>query len=351
LGDGEIVYFYKVSETDVAMIKAVIPVAGVGTMLRPHTHTQPKPLIPVAGKPILGHIIESLLSAGIRDFVFVIGYLGEKIEEYVRDRYAEGANLEFVVQSPREGLGHALWVARNAIREADEVLIVLGDTIFDVDLRSVLNSECSTVGVQVVDDPRKFGVAMLDEEGYISSVVEKPRIPKSNLALVGLYFIREVPQLIQSLEELIDSHERGDRNEFQLTDALQKMITAGLRIKTYMVDNWFDCGKKETLLETNRTLLERQTAASDYHFRNTVILPPVYISEFCVIENSIVGPNVAIAEHSTIKNSIVKNSILGAYSQLDSIVLDRSVIGNDSSLKGRDYSVNIGDNTDIDFNS
>jgi glucose-1-phosphate thymidylyltransferase len=333
------------------MIKALIPVAGVGTMLRPHTHTQPKPLIPVAGKAILGHIIENLLSAGIRDFVFVIGYLGEKIEEYVRDRYSDTANLEFVVQSPREGLGHALWVARHAIRDADEVLIVLGDTIFDVDLEAVLGAEHSTVGVQVVVDPRKFGVAMLDDDGFISSVVEKPRIPKSNLALVGLYRIIEVAALISALDDLIAANARGDRQEFQLTDALQKMISGGMKIKTHMVDNWFDCGKKESLLETNRTLLERQTGARDYNFRNTVILPPVYISEFCVIENSIVGPNVAIAEYATIKNSIVKNSILGAYSQLDSIVLDQSVIGNDSSLKGRDNSVNIGDNTEIDFNS
>ncbi|MEM0998976.1 MAG: sugar phosphate nucleotidyltransferase [Bacteroidota bacterium] len=333
------------------MIKAIIPVAGVGTKLRPHTHTQPKPLIPVAGKAILGHIIENLRAAGIRDFVFVIGYLGEKIEGYVRDRYSEDVNLEFVVQSPREGLGHALWVAREAIRGVDEALIVLGDTIFDVDLKAVLEASESTVGVQVVDDPRKFGVAMLDEEGYVSSVVEKPRIPKSNLALVGLYRIREVEALIKALENMIQSEARGERNEYQLTDALQRMIQEGVRIKTYMVDNWFDCGRKETLLETNQTLLERQNQTMEYSFRNTVILPPVHISEHCSIENSIIGPNVAIAENAIIRNSIVQNSILGAYSSLDSIVLDCSVIGNDSSMKGRAYSVNIGDNTEIDFNS
>ena len=333
------------------MIKAVIPVAGVGTTLRPHTHTQPKPLIPVAGKPILGHIIENLLSVGIKDFVFVIGYLGEKIEEFVRDRYEEGLNLEFVVQSPREGLGHALWVARDAIRDADEVLIVLGDTIFDVDLDAVLRSQYSTVGVQVVDDPRKFGVTMLDDEGFIGRVVEKPRIPKSNLALVGLYRIIEVAKLVEALESLIEAGERGDRNEFQLTDALQKMVSNGVRIKTHMVDHWFDCGKKDSLLETNRILLERQSGPRTYHYKNCVILPPVYISEFCVIENSIVGPNVAIAEHAVIRNSIVQNSILGAYSHLESIVLDYSVIGNDASLKGKSHSVNIGDNTEIDFSS
>ncbi len=333
------------------MIKAVIPVAGVGTTLRPHTHTQPKPLIPVAGKPILGHIIENLLAAGIKDFVFVIGYLGEKIEEFVRGRYEGQINMEFVLQSPREGTGHAIYVARNAFVDASEILIVLGDTIFDVDLKSVLMAPTSTVGVQVVDDPRKFGVAMLDENGFVTSVVEKPRIPKSNLALVGIYRIKEVQPLIEALQSLIANKQRGDRNEYHLTDAIMKMIGSGLRLRTHMVDNWFDCGQKESLLQTNRILLERIQNQPDYNFPDCVILPPVFISENCTIEGSIIGPNVAIAENAVIRSSIVRNSILGAYSQLESIVLDGSVIGNDASLRGKSNSVNIGDNTEIDFNS
>ncbi len=333
------------------MIKAVIPVAGVGTTLRPHTHTQPKPLIPVAGKPILGHIIENLLSVGIKDFVFVIGYLGEKIEDFVRAKYEGKINMEFVLQSPREGTGHAIWVARNAFMDAEEILIVLGDTIFDVDLKSVLMAPCSTVGVQVVDDPRKFGVAMLDENGFVTSVVEKPRIPRSNLALVGIYRIKEVNALVDALQSLISNKQRGDRNEYHLTDAIMKMIASGMRLRTHMVDNWFDCGQKESLLQTNRILLERIQNLPDYAFPNCVILHPVHISENCTIEGSIIGPNVAVAENAVIRNSIVRNSILGAYSQLDSIVLDGSIIGNDASLRGKSNSVNIGDNTEIDFNS
>lgn len=333
------------------MIKAVIPVAGVGTKLRPHTHTQPKPLIPVAGKPILGHIIENIMESGVRDFIFIIGYLGEKIEEYVRESYGGELQLEFVVQAPREGLGHALHVASPSFEDSDEILIVLGDTIFDVDLQEFLRSPHSTLGVQVVEDPRKFGVAMLDEQGFVGSVKEKPRIPKSNLALVGLYLIKEVDVLIDKLTELIKSGRRGDRGEFHLTDALMEMIDSGVKIKTFMVDNWFDCGRRETLLFTNRLLLERRVEQPDYSFPNTVILPPVFISDSCEIENSIIGPNVAIADNAQIKNSIVRNAILGAYSQLDSIVLDQSVIGNDAALKGKSHSVNIGDNTEIDFNA
>lgn len=333
------------------MIKAVIPVAGVGTKLRPHTHTQPKPLIPVAGKPILGHIVESLLAVGIQDFVFVIGYLGEKIEEYVMDSYGEQINAEFVVQAPREGLGHAIWVARENYADADSLLIVLGDTIFDVDLGAFLASKHSTVGVQVVEDPRNFGVAILDEQGAVTHVKEKPRIPKSNLALVGLYLVHEVDILTKSLNELIQNDERDLRGEFHLTNGLMKMIEAGVEIRTHLVDNWFDCGRRDMLLHTNRLLLERRTEQPKYEFPNTVILPPVHIADSVHIENSIIGPNVAIAENARIENSIVRNSILGAYSHLDAIVLDFSVIGNDAALKGKSHSVNIGDNTEIDFNA
>ena len=182
-------------------------------------------------------------------------------------------------------------------------------------------------------------------------VVEKPRIPKSNLALVGLYRIKEVSALVGSLNALIEGGHRGDRGEYHLTDGLLDMIKKGVKIRTHVVDNWFDCGKKDSLLETNRILLERIEVQPEYNFRNTVIIPPVQIAESCKIENSIIGPNVAIAENAVLTSSIVKNSILGAYSQLEYIVLDGSVIGNDASLKGKSHHVNIGDNTEIDFSS
>lgn len=334
------------------MIKALIPVAGAGTMLRPHTHTQPKPLIPVAGKPILGHIIEGLQEAGIEHFVFVIGYMGEKIENYVRDAYSGKIEMEFVVQSPRKGLGHAIWTAREAIANADEVLIVLGDTIFEADLKAFIQAPQSTVGVQEVQDPRLFGVAVINDEGRVVSVVEKPRIPKSNQALVGLYKIKEVPVLVDALNKLIKGGEPRTQGEYHLAEGLMGMIESGVEIRTITVDKWFDCGKKESLIETNRILLNRLSAnLPQYHFPNCVIEPPVYIAEGCQIENSIIGPNVAIAENAIIRNSIIRESILGAYSHLDSIILDCSIIGNDALLRGNSQSVNIGDNTEIDFNS
>ena len=293
--------------------------------------------------------MENLIEAGIEDFVFIIGYLGEKIENFVRERYGDRINLEFVVQSPRKGLGHAIWVAREEIATSDEILIVLGDTIFDAPLSTILKAEHSTLAVEEVEDPRDFGVVKLDPDGFVSYVVEKPRIPKGNLGMVGLYMIKEVGALITGLNKLIENNP-GEEQQYHLSDGLMNMVEAGVKIRTLEVENYYDCGKKESLLETNRIMLERVREFPQYNFNNTVIRPPVYIAEGCSISNSIIGPYAAIDENAVIENSIVTNSILGAYSHLDSIILANSVLGSDSALKGKAHSVNIGDNTQIDFN-
>jgi glucose-1-phosphate thymidylyltransferase len=170
-------------------MKAIIPVAGAGTKLRPHTYTQPKALIPLAGKTILSIIVDQLHEAGIKDFIFIIGYLGEKIQDYVQKQYP-GLNCHFVQQNERFGIGHAINLTREYVGN-DEVIIILGDTIADYDVKEVINSPVSMLGVKKVDDPRNFGVAEIEEDGFISRVVEKPSIPKSNMALVGVYKIKE----------------------------------------------------------------------------------------------------------------------------------------------------------------
>lgn len=329
-------------------MKAIIPVAGIGTRLRPHTHTQPKALIPIAGKPILAHIIDSLIKAGIHDFVFVIGYMGDKIENYISRNYPN-IHTEYVIQTTGRGTGHAIYLAKEHIKGSGEILIVLGDTIVDVDLKPVLDSETSMLGVKKVDDPRHFGVAELDAEGYIKRLVEKPSIPKSNLALVGLYKIKESDQLIDALEYNI-SNKITSQNEYQLTDALMRMLELGVRFKAFNVDNWFDCGKKEVLLDTNSILLKRLSYdTSRYKFENTIIIPPVFIGENCRIANSIIGPNVSIGDHAILNYSIVREGIIGPYAQIEYAILDRSLIGNDAVLKGMKQSLNIGDSTEINF--
>ncbi len=330
-------------------MKAIIPVAGIGSRLRPHTHTQPKALVPVAGKPILAHIIDNLVDSGINEFIFIVGYLGDKIEDYVKSNYPT-LEKKFILQEPREGIGHAVWLAKDSIHANDEVVIALGDTVFDIDLKQILNQKESSLGVKKVDDPRSFGVAELNEEGWIKNLVEKPPIPKSNLALVGLYKIKEAKLLMEALGENIQNNIRT-YNEFQLTDGILLLINKGVKMKTFSVENWYDCGTKESLLETNAVLLKKSLGRdySKYEFENTIIIPPVSISANCKISNSIIGPNVSIGDNSIINDSILKDAIIGSYSELQNAVLHHSVIGSDASLHGLSQSLNIGDNTEIDF--
>jgi glucose-1-phosphate thymidylyltransferase len=328
-------------------MKAIIPVAGAGTKLRPHTYTQPKALIPLAGKTILSIIVDQLQDAGIKEFIFIIGYLGEKIQDYIQDNYPN-LNCHFVTQTDRHGTGHAVELTKNIVG-SEQVLIVLGDTIAEYDLKQVLNEPHSMLGVKKVDDPRNFGVAEIDEDGFITRVVEKPAIPKSNMALVGIYKIVESNFLYACLEKILTNPESN--NDLNLTDALECMIQQGAKFKYFKVSNWFDCGKKETLLESNAILLKKfgGNVNENNPFQNTIIIPPVSIGEGCVIKNSVIGPNVAIGEHTSINHGIIKDSIIGAYSNLFEIVLNNSLIGNDAEVKGVSRNLNIGDNTAIDL--
>ncbi|MCS6929814.1 MAG: sugar phosphate nucleotidyltransferase [Saprospiraceae bacterium] len=332
-------------------MKVVIPVAGAGARLRPHTYTQPKPLLPVAGKPIICFIIDKLVEAGLKDFVFVIGYLGEKVRDFIEIQYPH-LNAEFVYQESREGSGHAVWTAREAIEDEDEVFIAFGDTIFEADLQQMLDCSFSCIGVKKVDNPREFGVAEIDKEDFVTRVVEKPRIPKSNMAIVGLYKVRQVPLLLRSIEHLIRENIRTF-GEIQLTDALQFMIEQGEAFKAVSVQNWFDCGRKEVLLETNAMLLNQRGYAAEALnlplFENTIIVHPVAIGDGCRIENSIIGPNVTIGSGVTIRDSIIRDSIIGNQASLADTVLRHSVVGTGASVRGMNLALNLGDDTEIDF--
>lgn len=331
-------------------MKAIIPVAGPGTRLRPHTYTQPKALIPVAGKPILGFIIEQLQQVGVTEFVFVLGYLGDKIRSYVEEKHPN-IKAHYTIQEKREGLGHAIWTAKKIIGKEKEVLIVLGDTIIEVDLKAVVDSKFSSLGVKKVEDPWNFGVAeVTGDNNQITKVVEKPKFPKSNLALVGVYMVKEAQELYSALETLVANRADAD-TEIHLADALQVMIDKGIRFNSFKVDQWYDCGKVEILLETNATLLKKYNFASQNlpKFDNTIIIQPVSIAKGARISNSIIGPNVTIGEDAEIKYSILNNSIIGDFARLNHVILKRSVIGSDAYIKGLSQSLNIGDNTEIDL--
>ncbi len=329
-------------------MKAIIPVAGAGTKLRPHTYTQPKALIPIAGKTVLSIIVEQLQDAGVHEFIFITGYLGEKIQDYIKDTFPT-INSIFVNQGERQGLGHAILLTKEAVQN-DEVIIVLGDTICEYNIKEVLQSEVSMLAVKKVDDPRNFGVAEVDEEGRIHKVVEKPQIPKSNMALVGIYKIKQTEMMFDCLEANFREGVKN-RDEYSLTDALQCMIEKGTSFQSFKVLNWFDCGNKDSLLESNATLLKKfgTYISPDHRFENVIIVEPVSIGKNCEIRNSIIGPNVAVGDNTTINYSIIKESIIGSYADLFDIVLEESLIGSDTEVKGETRSLNIGDNTEIDL--
>ncbi len=323
-------------------MRAIIPVAGVGSRLRPHTYTVPKVLLNVGGKPIIGHIMDRVIDNGFDEATIIIGYLGEKIKEYILNHYS--IKVDFVEQEERLGLGHAIYLSRHTISR-DPILIILGDTVFDVDLKGLVASDQSVLGVKEVEDPRRFGVAELDN-GFISKLVEKPEDPKSKLAVVGIYFIRKPQVLVDCLKEMIKQNVRT-KGEFQLTDALQMMIERGEKMKPFTVNGWYDCGKPETLLETNRHLLEHMPVPNSRH--DVVVKPPVFISPKATVKNSVIGPFATVAEEAVVENSIVRNTIVSEGASVHDALLEDSIVGSNARVKGSYKRINIGDSSELEF--
>ncbi len=326
-------------------MQAIIPVAGVGTRLKPHTHTEPKALLHVAGKTILEHIMERLIYADVDDFVFIIGYLGEKIKEFVEEKYHE-YKLTFVEQEERKGLGHAIYLTKDFIHE--ESIIVFGDTIFNVDLRNAIKPEFDAVlGVKYVDDPRRFGVVEMDKN-IVVKLVEKPNYIKRMPALVGVNYIKNYESLFESLEYIINNDIKT-KGEYQLTDALEHMVEKGNKLTTFSVEDWFDCGVPQTLLETNKYMLEHGNDKTLGNTINSVIIYPVFIGKNVTIKNSIIGPFVSIAEDAIITDSIIKNSIINNKTEIVDCQLTDSIVGSNVRLKGRENKINIGDDSNIEL--
>lgn len=325
-------------------IKAIIPVAGVGSRLRPHTHTTPKALIHVAGRPILAHILDDLERLGVTDVVLVIGHMGEHIREYVDAHYAH-LTRTYIDQPERLGLGHAVLLTRDIVI-GHPVFIVLGDTIFRADFSAVVKGGESAIGVREVEDPRRFGIVEI-KDGVASRLVEKPDHPTSNLAIVGVYYLHDSKLLFEALDELVAKDLRT-KGEYQLTDALQIMIERGHRIRPFLVDGWYDCGKTETLLETNRELLERPGAQlGKQDWPSAVIIPPVAIAPTAVIEHSIIGPHASIAARAVVRDAVVRNSIVNEDAVVEKILLEGSVIGENALVSGNFRHLNVGDSSEV----
>jgi glucose-1-phosphate thymidylyltransferase len=325
-------------------IKAIIPVAGVGSRLRPHTHTTPKALIHVAGKPILAHILDDLERLGVTDVVLVVGHMSDAIRTYVDAHYGH-LNRSYVDQPERLGLGHAVRMTRDLVI-GHPVLIVLGDTIFRADFSAVVRSGESAIGVHEVEDPRRFGIVET-RDGVASRLVEKPDQPTSNLAIVGVYYLADSKLLFDALDTLVAKDLRT-KGEYQLTDALQIMIEQGHRIRPFKVDGWYDCGKTETLLETNRELLDHPSGSAPVFPANgSIVIEPVAIDPSAVIEHSIVGPHVSIAARAVVREAVVRNSIVNEDAVVEQILLEGSVIGENALVRGNFRHLNVGDSSEV----
>ncbi len=332
----------------ICSMKVVIPMAGTGKHLRPHTYSQPKPLIPIAGKPLIRHIVDNLVEAGFKEYIFVLGYLGEKARQYLLTIYGDVLQLYFVQQEPRLGLAHAIAVCKNLIEAEAAILIVLGDTLLQMNWQAFTQNGVSRLATAKVEKPSLFGIAEVDSEGRIRHLVEKPIIPRSNLALAGAYYVQEPARLLAAIQYLMDNHLLS-HGEYQLTDALERLIREGQPIYAYMVEHWLDCERKEALLEANRLLL-RLDAIEDFPtYPETVIIPPVYIPPSCKLHRAIIGPYVTLGEGVEIQNAIIQDSIVGAYARIQRILLRSSVIGGEATIQGHETQLNLGDHTDIEL--
>ncbi len=325
-------------------MRAVIPMAGSGTRLRPFTWSKPKALLRVGSKPIISHIVESLLPLGCDTFILVISREGENIPLFIRDHYP-GTRTEVIYQEERLGLGHAVNLAAD-IASDDELVVMYGDTIIDGDLSTIMDTDADgMIAVKRVEDPRRFGVVNV-RNGFITKFVEKPAEPKSNRAIVGFNYFRKPEVLFSCLEELISAGRRT-KGEFQITDAFQLMLGRGARLRPLTVEGWYDCGTPESLLETNRFLLAKDTRVPDSG--DSIYIPPVFIPENAEITRSIIGPNVSVGDGAVIDRSLVSDSIIGANARVIGASLSGSLVGDNAEIIERPRRLSIGDNSSLDF--
>ena len=331
-------------------MKIILPVAGKGTRLRPHTHTKAKSLVHVAGKTVLEHIISRLSSLQAEEYIFITDENGGQISEFMNGKYP-GLPCRYVVQKERKGPAHAVSLAAPYIAEGDDLLIVFNDTIFVADLAQIpsLCADCDgLIYSKEVEDFQRFGVNVLDGD-FIVNMVEKPDTPVSRLAQVGLYYLKDAASFMGCLNETIAV---GDmvKGEYYLPSVFMRMIRGGCRFRAPQIDAWLDCGKPETLLETNRYLLSGQHH-SHGEVLNSVLVEPVHVEKGAVVRDSILGPHVSVAAGCLIEKSIISDSIINKDSEVRNMILHGTILGASVHLSGAPRRMNIGDHSLIEMNA
>lgn len=310
-------------------MQAIIPLAGKGTRVRPHTHSRPKPLLRVGNRPVLSYVVDQLVESGVTELICITGHLADQIESYLAREYP-GLEKRYVEQVEQRGTADAIRLARPLVR--GPVLIVFVDTIFDTDL-SLIGSRPEDDGIiwaKEVEDYQRFGVIVTDDDGYMSRIVEKPTEPISRLANIGLYYIRDHELMFEGIAEVMAREPL--LGEYFLTDAFQYMIDQGSRIFTAEVEGWWDCGKVETLLETNREMLRRGAVA---------------LAEGVRLEDAEIGPNVSIARGSVVRRSRLRDCIVGAETRIEECDLWDSIVGDHARVMGVRGTVNLGDHSEV----
>jgi len=328
-------------------MKVVIPMAGYGTRLRPHTYSRPKPLVNIAGQPVLKHVLDSLDGLKVDEYIFIVGYLGDQIREYINENYPD-AKAHFVVQEEMKGQSHAIYLAKDYL--TGPAVILFSDTLFDADIHAILDSDADgIIYVKEVDDPRSFGVVSVDSDGNITKLIEKPDNFDNRKAVVGMYYLRESEKLMTAIKQQIDD-DQIKNGEYFIADALQNMIDKGAKIKTEEVSVWLDAGKPDTVLETHRYLLETGfDNSAELEGDGNVIIPPVYIHPSAKVNHSIIGPYTTISANCDIRHSIIRDSIINEGAKVSDTTLEQSLIGEDATIKGRYHSLNVGDKSSLDF--
>jgi len=325
-------------------VKVVIPLAGKGSRLRPHTHVTPKPLLRVADKPVMSYILDDLRDLGVDDAVFITGHLKEKVEKYVATEYPQ-FRAKYIEQEVQNGTAGAIQLAEPHVQE--DLLIIFVDTLFDADLsviRSLPDDCAGVIWAKEVEDYQRFGVILTDEEGYMQRIVEKPSEPISRLANIGLYYIRDWKLLFEGINHVMNS-DPGKSGEYYLTDAFQYMIDHGARIRTLEVEGWYDAGKPETLLETNRHVLETSRGRRPADAEGVIVHDPVHVADGVTLERCEIGPNVTISAGVTIRGSTLRDSIVGAGAQVHDSKLHDSLIGEEAQVYGVRGQVDVGDHS------
>lgn len=321
-------------------MKVIVPVAGYGSRLRPHTYSANKSLLHVAGRPILSHVLEPVIALKPDEVIFVIGFRGEEVQEYVEQTCS--FKSIFVRQDRLLGLGYAVSLALDAMTDGP-TLVLLGDTIVELDLGKFVAAGKNVLGLRSVEDPHRFGIAEISQ-GRVVGLEEKPAHPKGNLAIVGLYYFQNSRPLRQALNQLMVSG-LTTKGEVQLTDALQRLIVEGELFTPFQIDSWFDCGKKETVLATNQHLLDKLPPQTSVD--GSRIIPPVYVAPDAIVANSTLGPYASISSGATIRNSIIRNSIVAPEARIENATLEDSLIGPRAIVSGCTGQLNVGDSSEV----